>query len=152
MGRGRRLPGLAPLDEHNLAQYVVSQHEAGPEQGIGCRFEMTGDATDQMKLSPISLRVDESNCDGTFLLVRLMLDRDHVIDSREELLHILARSAAMDILRRADRALIRMRAIHEQIGESKKGRGQLQTTRFARKELGEKSRIFEIIGRVVGDL
>jgi|SRR6516162_1011245 len=152
MGRRRRLPGPAPLNEHNLAQYVVSQHEAGPEQGIGCRFEMTSDATDQMKLSPISLRVDESNCDGTFLLVRLMLDRDHVIDSREELLHILARSAAMDILRRADRALIRMRAIHEQIGESKKGRGQLQTTRFARKELGEKSRIFEIIGRVVGDL
>ena len=142
----------APLEKHNLAQYVVSQHEAGPEQGIGCRFEMTGDATDQMKLSPISIRVDESDRDRTFALVRLMFDRDYVIDSREELLHILARAAAMDILRRADRALIRMRAIHEQIGESKKGRGQLQTTRFARKELGEKSRIFEIIGRVVGDL
>ena len=129
MGRRRRLPGPAPLNEHNLAQYVVSQHEAGPEQGIGCRFEMTSDATDQMKLSPISLRVDESNCDGTFLLVRLMLDRDHVIDSREELLHILARSAAMDILRRADGALKRVRAIDYEISEPKKRRWQFQAWR-----------------------
>ena len=119
----------APLEKHNLAQYVVSQHEAGPEQGIGCRFEMTSDATDQMKLSPISLRVDESNCDGTFLLVRLMLDRDHVIDSREELLHILARSAAMDILRRADGALKRVRAIDYEISEPKKRRWQFQAWR-----------------------
>src|SRR6516164_9102108 len=130
MGRRRRLPGPAPLDEHNLAQYVVSQHEAGPEQGIGCRFEMTGDATDQMKLSPISLRVDESSCDCTFALVRFMLDRDHVVDSREELLHILARAAAMDMLRRADGTLKRMGAIDEQIGQSKKRCGQFQATRF----------------------
>jgi len=130
----------APLEKHNLAQYVVSQHEAGPEQGIGCRFEMTGDATDQMKLSPISIRVDESNCDRTFALVRLMFDRDHVIDSREELLHILARAAAMDILRRADRALKRVCALDEQIGQSKKRRGQFQATRFTQKKPREKGR------------
>ena len=50
----------ATLNEHNLAQDMVAQHEARPEQGIGCRFEMTGDPVDEMKVSAIYVRVDES--------------------------------------------------------------------------------------------
>jgi hypothetical protein len=47
------------LNEHNLAQDMVARHKARPEQGIGCRSKMTGEPIDQMKMSPIHVRVDE---------------------------------------------------------------------------------------------
>jgi len=90
---------------------------------------MMGDALDKMKTSAIHVRVDESHGDRPFALIRLVLDRDHVIDGFEELLHILARAAAMDILRRADGALKRVRAIDYEISEPKKRRWQFQAWR-----------------------
>ena len=81
-----------------------------------------------------------------------MLDRDHVVDRLEKLLHILALAAAMDILRRADGALKGLRAVDQEISELKKRRGQFQARRTSRKEPGQEGEIFEIIGRVVGDL
>jgi hypothetical protein len=59
-----------------------------------------------------------------------MLDRDHVIDGFEELLHVLARAPAMDILCRADRALIGLRAVDEKISQPKKWCRQFQVRRF----------------------
>lgn len=130
---------------------MVAQHEARPEQGLGSRFEMTGDPVDEMKMSAIHVRVDESHGDRTFVLIRLVLDRDHLIDGPEELLHVLARALAMDIFRRADRALKGLRAVDEEISQPKKRCRQFQVRRPSRKEPRQECRIFEIIGRVVGD-
>ena len=113
---------------------------------------MTGNAVDKMEMSAIHVRVDESHGDRTFALIRLVLERDYVIDGLEELLHILARAPTMDILRCADGALKSLRAVDDEIGEPKKRRGQFQASRPTRKQPGQERRVFEIIGRVVGDL
>src|SRR5271169_5613828 len=105
---------------------MVPQHKARPKQSIGSRFQMTGDAVDKMKMARIDVRADKSHGDRALALICLVLDRDHVIDGLEELLHILTRAAAMHILRRSDGALERLRAVDEEIGELKKRRGQFQ--------------------------
>ena len=130
---------------------MIPQHKARPEQGIGCRFEMTGDTADKMKVSAIHVPLDESHGDLAFTLIRLVLERDHVIDGLEELLHILARTPAVDILRRADRALKGLCAVDEEISEPKKRCRQLQARRPSRKEPSQERRVFEIISCVVGD-
>jgi len=44
-----------PLEEHDLPQDVVPQHQSGSEQGVSCRFQMTGDAANDMKFSAINV-------------------------------------------------------------------------------------------------
>ena len=70
---------------------------------------MGGDATQKMQMPAIDIRAHYSGSDLAFALIGLVLDRYHVIDRFEKLLHILALSTAMNILRRADSALKRAR-------------------------------------------
>ena len=65
----------ALLNEHDLAQDMVPQHQARSEQSVGCQFQMTGDAVNKMKFSVVDVRSDESRGDRAFPLIRLVLDR-----------------------------------------------------------------------------
>src|SRR5271165_211630 len=103
---------------------MVPQHQARSEQSVSCRFQMTGNAGNKMKFSVIDVRSDESRGDRAFPLIGLVLDRRHSIDGFEKLLHMLARAAAMNILRRANGMLKCLRVFDEQIRQSKKRRGR----------------------------
>jgi len=122
------------------------------QQSIGGRFEVIGDAVDKMKIASIDVRADESCGDSALALIRLVLDPDHLVDCFEELLHVLAWAPTVDILRRANSALKGLRAFGEEISESEERRWQVRAHHPTRKEPGKESRLFKIIGRIIGDL
>jgi hypothetical protein len=47
-----------PLNEHDLAENVVSQYKARTEESIGGRFKMGGNAAQKMKMLAIDVRAD----------------------------------------------------------------------------------------------
>src|SRR6516225_11116545 len=105
---------------------MVPQREARPRQSIGGRFNMIGDAVDKMKISTFDVRADKSRGDRALALIRLVLDRDHLVDCLEELLHVLARAPAVNILRGANSALKGLRAFGEEISEPDERRRQFR--------------------------
>lgn len=81
-----------PLNEHDLAENVVSHYKARTEESIGGSFKMGGNAAEKMKMLAIDVRADESHGDLAFALIGLVLDRNNVIDGFEKLLHLLTLS------------------------------------------------------------
>src|SRR6516164_3339506 len=80
------------------------------------------------------------------------LDRDHLVDCLEELLHVLARAPAVNILRGANSALKGLRAFGEEISEPDERRRQFRAHHPTGKEPRQERRLFKIIGRIIGNL